>query len=266
MRLLLQAYCQRWRNLFHVQDRYGDDQQQHHQQQLCRKPCMVVSGGGIDGNVTLQNSIVANSSSGGNCSGTLTSKGYNLSSDDTCKFSGTGDLNNTDPKLSDTYRNYGGADTDRGSTLRKSQAGLMRATPAAAPGMAMVICSKLTNAASHAPTKRIQAAAIWARMNVRRTSVHEHCVVRSVGTSGTECLLLGDEVRAARCLGGFSFASRGSGCAATSVIRPLHSEPGMCPGCSGCSVVIFLHFLCVSLARACKARSLNRQGGARLTG
>jgi hypothetical protein len=49
--------------------------------------------------VTLQNSIVANSSSGGNCNGTMISKGYNLSSDNTCNFNGSGDRNNTDPKL-----------------------------------------------------------------------------------------------------------------------------------------------------------------------
>jgi hypothetical protein len=58
------------------------------------------------GNATLQNSIVANSS-GGNCSGTMTSDGYNLSSDNTCNFSGTGDLNNTDPVLGQ-LGNYGG--------------------------------------------------------------------------------------------------------------------------------------------------------------
>ncbi|HXM20062.1 MAG TPA: right-handed parallel beta-helix repeat-containing protein [Terriglobales bacterium] len=57
-------------------------------------------GGGIlnHGTATLQNSIVANSL-GGNCAGTMTSNGYNLSSDGYCNFSGTGDLNNTDPKL-----------------------------------------------------------------------------------------------------------------------------------------------------------------------
>jgi len=71
------------------------------------RACVFFSGGGIDGNVTLQNSIVANSSSGGNCSGTMTSKGYNLSGDGTCNFNGTGDLNNTDPKLG-TLGNYGG--------------------------------------------------------------------------------------------------------------------------------------------------------------
>ena len=64
-------------------------------------------GGGIYGNVTLQNTIVANSPNGGNCYGTMTSNGYNLSSDNTCNFSGSGDLNNTDPKLG-TLGNNGG--------------------------------------------------------------------------------------------------------------------------------------------------------------
>jgi len=64
------------------------------------------SGGGIHGSATLRNSIVADNS-GGNCSGTMTSKGYNLSSDNTCNFNNTGDLNNTDPKLG-TLGNYGG--------------------------------------------------------------------------------------------------------------------------------------------------------------
>jgi hypothetical protein len=65
------------------------------------------SGGGIWGTAILQNSIVANSPSGGNCSTTMTSNGYNLSSDNTCNFNGTGDLNNTDPKLG-KLGNYGG--------------------------------------------------------------------------------------------------------------------------------------------------------------
>jgi hypothetical protein len=63
------------------------------------------TGGGIIGG-TLQNSIVANNY-GGNCSGTVISNGYNLSSDGTCDFNGTGDLNNTDPKLGQ-LGNYGG--------------------------------------------------------------------------------------------------------------------------------------------------------------
>ena len=68
-------------------------------------------GGGIYGNATLQNSIVANSPSGGNCSGTATSKGHNLSSDGTCKFSGTGDLNNHDPLLGPLQNNGGPTET-----------------------------------------------------------------------------------------------------------------------------------------------------------
>ena len=64
-------------------------------------------GGGIYGSVILQNSIVANSPYGGNCDGTMTSNGYNLSSDNTCNFDKTGDLNNTDPVLGQ-LGNYGG--------------------------------------------------------------------------------------------------------------------------------------------------------------
>jgi predicted outer membrane repeat protein len=65
-------------------------------------------GGGIwgTGTATLQNCVVANNS-GGNCRGTMTSDGYNLSSDGTCNFNNSGDLNNTDPKLG-TLQNNGG--------------------------------------------------------------------------------------------------------------------------------------------------------------
>ena len=94
-------------------------------------------GGGVSGTATLQNSIVANNSSGGNCYGTMTSDGYNLSSDGTCKFSGTGDLNNTDPKLGH-LQNNGGATQTRGSHSREVRR-LMQATPAAAP-TARAIC------------------------------------------------------------------------------------------------------------------------------
>lgn len=69
--------------------------------------------GGIEllyGTVTLQNSIVANNS-GGNCSATLTSKGYNLSGDNTCNFNNIGDLNNTDPMLGPLQNNGGPTQT-----------------------------------------------------------------------------------------------------------------------------------------------------------
>jgi len=62
----------------------------------------AAQGGGIynnDGAVVLQNSIVANSTSGGNCWGTMTSNGYNLSDDNSCNFGGTGDYNDTKPEL-----------------------------------------------------------------------------------------------------------------------------------------------------------------------
>ncbi|HYA25562.1 MAG TPA: choice-of-anchor Q domain-containing protein, partial [Terriglobales bacterium] len=68
-------------------------------------------GGGIEqaadyGGSVIQNSIIANNS-GGNCLGTISSNGYNLSSDNTCYFNGPGDMNNTNPKLG-TLGNYGG--------------------------------------------------------------------------------------------------------------------------------------------------------------
>lgn len=60
--------------------------------------------------ITLQNSIVANNK-GGNCNGTTTSNGYNLSSDATCSFNNTGDLNNTNPKLGPLQNNGGPTQT-----------------------------------------------------------------------------------------------------------------------------------------------------------
>ncbi|HST12702.1 MAG TPA: choice-of-anchor Q domain-containing protein [Terriglobales bacterium] len=70
----------------------------------------AASTGGISGPATVQNSIVANNS-GGNCAGALTSKGYNLSSDDTCKLNGPGDMNNTDPLLGPLQNNGGPTQT-----------------------------------------------------------------------------------------------------------------------------------------------------------
>ena len=67
-------------------------------------------GGGIVSydiaSATFQNSILANNT-GGNCSGTTISTGYNLSSDGTCSFNGAGDMNNTDARLG-TLGNQGG--------------------------------------------------------------------------------------------------------------------------------------------------------------
>jgi hypothetical protein len=68
-------------------------------------PGAIANFANSGGTVAIRNSIVANNP-GGNCGG-VTSHGYNLSSDNTCNFSGPGDLNNTDPKLG-TLGYYGG--------------------------------------------------------------------------------------------------------------------------------------------------------------
>jgi len=74
-----------------------------------------IGGGGALSNagssVLIQNSIVANSGNGGNCAGTITSDGYNLSSDSTCNFSNSGDLNNKNPKLGKLKKNGGPTQT-----------------------------------------------------------------------------------------------------------------------------------------------------------
>jgi hypothetical protein len=71
--------------------------------------------------VTLYNTIVANSTSGGNCSGTITNGGYNLDSGATCGFGTTsGSLSNTNPLLA-PLGNYGG---------RTQTMGLLSGSPA----------------------------------------------------------------------------------------------------------------------------------------
>ena|SRR5579871_5626361 len=67
-------------------------------------------GGGIYNTATtiLQNSIVADNKTGGNCAGTaMTSNGYNLSSDSSCNFGSAGDLNSTKPLLGGLTNNGG---------------------------------------------------------------------------------------------------------------------------------------------------------------
>jgi hypothetical protein len=66
------------------------------------------NGGGIaNAGVTFRNSIVANNQ-GENCyNSTITSQGYNLSSDGTCNFNAAGDLNNTNPMLGSLQNNGG---------------------------------------------------------------------------------------------------------------------------------------------------------------
>jgi hypothetical protein len=72
---------------------------------------IATHGGGISGSAKIQNTIIANNPNGGNCSGTLISEGYNLSSDSTCNFNGPGDLNNHDPMLGPLQNNGGPTQT-----------------------------------------------------------------------------------------------------------------------------------------------------------
>jgi hypothetical protein len=71
-------------------------------------------GGGIlnqGSTVTLQNSIVAHNKRGNCSAGPMTSNGYNLSSDGSCKFNNTGDLNKTMPLLGRLQNNGGPTQT-----------------------------------------------------------------------------------------------------------------------------------------------------------
>ena len=97
------------------------------------------------GAASLQNSIVA-INTGGNCSGGVTSNGYNLSSDETCNFNNTGDLINTHPRLLPLQNNGGptqtmklghgspavdagnpnGCTDDKGNLLKTDQRGALR--------------------------------------------------------------------------------------------------------------------------------------------
>jgi hypothetical protein len=67
----------------------------------------AISGGAIYGNANLQNSIIAGRSYFGACHGGAVSSMFSLSSDNSCKLNGPGDLNGVDPKLG-TLGGYGG--------------------------------------------------------------------------------------------------------------------------------------------------------------
>jgi hypothetical protein len=73
----------------------------------------ATSGGDIatDAPLTLSATIVANSPSGGDCSGTLTDGGYNLADDDTCGFSDTS-LSDTPSGLDPSGLQYNGGPTE----------------------------------------------------------------------------------------------------------------------------------------------------------
>ena len=68
----------------------------------------AVVGGGVNGIGILTNTIIANSPSGGDCSGPITDQGHNLDSDDTCGLNpANGSMPNTDPLLGPLQDNGG---------------------------------------------------------------------------------------------------------------------------------------------------------------
>lgn len=74
----------------------------------------AAAGGGIyiEGadTVATTGSIIAGNN-GADCSGTITSQGYNIASDNSCSLNGPGDMNNTDPQLGPLQDNGGPTQT-----------------------------------------------------------------------------------------------------------------------------------------------------------
>jgi hypothetical protein len=71
---------------------------------------VVVNGQSISvlaGTVTAKNSLIATNQAGANCSGALTSQGYNIANDSTCNLNSTADLANTTPLLGPLQNNGG---------------------------------------------------------------------------------------------------------------------------------------------------------------
>ena len=76
--------------------------------------------------MSISQSIVANNSSifggGNNCSGGISDQGYNLESSTDCGFTGTGSLQNTDPKLDPSGLQNNGGPTQTIALLSSSPA------------------------------------------------------------------------------------------------------------------------------------------------
>ena len=89
-------------------------------------------GGGVAnfGTFSLVNTIVANSISGGDCNGTITSLGHNLDSDGTCGLGAGGDLSNVVPLLGLLANNGGPTKTH---ALQPGSPGIDAGDDAAAP-------------------------------------------------------------------------------------------------------------------------------------
>lgn len=65
----------------------------------------------ISGTLTIKNSVLLSFSGGTNCSGTITSGGYNIDNNSTCSFSATGDQSGVDPMLGQLLDNGGPTQT-----------------------------------------------------------------------------------------------------------------------------------------------------------
>ena len=129
------------------------------------------SGGGIyndtEGTLIVTNTIIANSTSGGNCSGAVTDGGRNIDDGTTCGFTGTGcatttgtSFCNTNPVLDPTgLQNNGGP----------TQTIALQATSAAVDAGDETVCSMTTGAA---PVNNLDQ-----RGFVRPGAGHTHCSI-----------------------------------------------------------------------------------------
>jgi CSLREA domain-containing protein len=68
------------------------------------KNTLAINRSGI---VTIKNSLITNSQSGGNCEASIKSEGYNIDSDGTCRLKAAGDLSNINPRLDSLKSNDG---------------------------------------------------------------------------------------------------------------------------------------------------------------
>jgi hypothetical protein len=68
------------------------------------KNLLVINRSGV---ITIKNTLIADSSSGGNCEALIISEGYNIDSDGTCGLKAAGDLSKINPKL-EPLKNNGG--------------------------------------------------------------------------------------------------------------------------------------------------------------
>ena len=100
---------------------------------------------------------------GGNCAGTITSDGYNLSSDSTCNFSGPGDLNGQNPKLGALRNNGGPTQT---MALQKGSPALDAGNPAGCRDFAGNLL-RPTSAAGRVPGEGKPSAATWAHTKAK---------------------------------------------------------------------------------------------------